>query len=634
LDETADLGNRANIATEIARFAGLAEDQKLDEIADRLKVICDSSFVPCFMDEGGLLAEDGRYHEVYVALMNVLMSRDDVHLAFIHRRHPHVDELLDRFAITELGVRPIETPAMRLLVHQLLRPLNLKATAADVNELVEYLDGYPPAAYMLAGFAARYGFAALLADKSILQDFKARVFARFIGALWLTDSEWSILQYLAAEQAVPLVALGVATELGSGELVPMLRKLIDLSLVIVVDDAFAVSGPVRTAIQRARGLIGEREYARIVAALTQRFWSDADASPTIEVVDATLHAVARSGRTDFESYADLVRPSTVHRMAKESYDRKEWARALAYAERTLLMDSTRADARVIQFKALVRLEEWARAGSVLTDIEQSGDRKQFYLRGFYAWKRRQFDDATRYYQSALDAGDRANAVYRDYAECLYRLSQFEQALDKIRIVRDRDPGNVYILDLVSRICIDGKMFDQAGQALEQLERADAERRFIHHRKSRYYSARQMLDLALVEAESACGTGVAAFEAYAQKADVLIDKQEFEAATFVIDELKQRFGKSRSDVQTGLQCKLLIRRRQWREAQVVWQTLLEKALPVHRAMLRQILLLKAEDTDLTGSERQAARFEAQEIRSDLQVLAWVDEPDVDEADYEE
>jgi hypothetical protein len=139
----------------------------------------------------------------------------------------------------------------------------------------------------------------------------------------------------------------------------------------------------------------------------------------------------------------------------------------------------------------------------------------------------------------------------------------------------------------------------------------------------------MLDLALVEAESACGTGVAAFEAYAQKIDVLIDKQEFEAATFVIDELKQRFGKSRSDVQTGLQCKLLIRQRRWREAQVVWQTLLEKALPVHRAMFRQILLLKAEDTDLAGSERQVARFEAQEIRSNWQVLAWVDEPDYEE-----
>jgi tetratricopeptide (TPR) repeat protein len=477
---------------------------------------------------------------------------------------------------------------------------------------------------MSAGFASRYGFEALLADKSVLVDFKARAFAKLVGALNLSDHCWLILQYLAGEQAVPLAALSAATELTSSELVPLLRDLIDLSLVLVVDDTFAMSGPIRTAVQRAKGRLSADVYTRIASALTARFWNDEQSSPTIEVVDATLHAVGRSGRGDLGQYADLVRPSTVHQMAKESYDRKEWPLALAYAERTLSMDPSRWDAQVIQFKALVRLEEWAGAEKVLSQIEKRGDKKQFYLRGFYYWKRRDFEGAASSFQSALDAGDRANAVYRDYAEVLHRLGQYDRALSMIRTVQRRDPGNVYVLDLVTRISIDGKLFDQAEGALAELERADVERRFIHHRRSRYYSARGMLDLALAEADSAAATGIAAFEAFAQRADVLIDLKDVDRAEAALEELKKRFGKARLDIQAGLRCKLLLRQKKWREASAVWETLVDKALPVHRMMLRQILMLKAEDPKVSAAESADARRQAEALQAEPQVLTLEDE----------
>jgi tetratricopeptide (TPR) repeat protein len=624
LDETADIAGRSQIASESTRFRALQPSEQVAELATQLATISASGFVPCLVDEGGVLSDEGRYHTRYMELVSSLMARDDTHVAFLHRRRPDVSDLEGRVAISNLAVRPLERAPMRLLMQQLLRAKEIKASSNDVNEIVDFLDGYPPAAYMAVGFAERYGFQALLADKSVLVDFKARAFAKLIAALNLSDQSWLILQYLAGEQAVPLAALSAATELSTSDLVPTLRELIDLSLVVVIGDTFAMSSPIRTAVHRFKGRLPANAYARIAMALTSRFWSDAQASPTIEVVDATLHAVGRSGGGSLDQYADLVRPSTLHQMAKESYDRKEWSLAVAYADRTLEMDRSRSDAQVIKFKGLVRLEEWSAAEEVLAEIENRGDKKQFYLRGFYHWKRRDFEAAARSFQAALEVGDRANAVYRDYAEVLYRLGQYDRALSMIRTVQNRDPGNVYVLDLVTRIAIDGERFDEAEKAIEELERSDTERRFIHHRKSRLYLAQGLLDLALVEADEAAATGIAAFEAFAQRTNVLIMLGDFSAAETALEDLKQRFGNTRGDVQLGLRCKLLLRQNKWREAAVVWNSLADKALPVHRMMLRQLLTIKSEDPGLNQAEREAARREAETVQAQSQALILDDD----------
>ncbi len=618
LDETEDLVSRKKIAEKMLEFNDLDEKNKYIKIADQLKIICESSFVPCLIDEGGILTDEGWYLDKYISLMGEFMRYDDANIAFIHKRHPRLQDLQARFALTEVSVNPIDPDSMRLLIHQIFRPLNIRMSSAGVDELIDYLDGYPPAAYMSAGYAEKYGFESLLADKSILQEFKARVFARYISELKLSEQGWAILQYLAGEQSLPLNVLSVALAIDVSSLVPIMRELIDLSLIVMHEDSFAISKPVRTAVQRARGLIRKEEYERMASDLTQRFWSGNDASPTIEVVDATLHAVARSGSIDFEPYTDLVRPSIVHRMAKEAYDRKQWGIALTYAERTIRMDPTRSEARVIQFKALVRLEEWPRAEAVLKEIADTGDRIEFYLRGFLAWKRRRYTEAIEHFQSALDAGHQASAVYRDYAECLYRIGQYDRALDKIRVVQGRDPGNVFILDLICRICIDGKKFDQAEEYLKQLDRADVDKRFIYHRKSRFYSEKKMLDLALSEAEKACQAGIAAFEAYAQKADILIDMENYGEAFTLVEDIKKQFGGQRADVQIGLKCKIQIRKRRWREALAIWRTLREQGLPVHQAMLKRILTLKSEDQSLTNEERETAANEASAILIDLPV----------------
>jgi tetratricopeptide (TPR) repeat protein len=626
LDETSDLGTRENMAREIQAFSQLQNIEKIREIVNRLHILCNNKSIPCLIDQGGVLDEFGKYRSEYVDLINSFVEdEEDKYLAFLHRRSPAIVNIENSKNILHQRIKPLELHESHLLLQRLCR--DLKPSSDVLQHIAEYLDGYPPAAYFTARHAQTYGIDATVSDKSLLVDFKARSFTRFVSDLNLSDQEWRILQYLSSEQLVPLAAVAVAVESNSQDTAQLLRNLIDNSLVVVVDDNYGVSPPIRDAIFRAKGHITKEMYNRIRINLTKEFWSDSEAAPTIEVVDATLHAVARSGSTEFDPYRDLVRVSIVHRLAQECYYRKEWELALEYAKRAERMGANRQDVRSICFKALVQLEKWQEAESQLEKIEGKYDRQAFYLKGFMLRKRQRFAEAIKAFESALAAGDRSFSVHRDYAECLYREGRFREAFEKIKWALERQPENIYVLDQIIRIYIDSRKNGdpqpvitqvEAEDFLERLERFDLDRRFVHHRKATFLAMNGLWHQALIEAEAACKASYSPFEAHALKIDIFIELGEFTKAEQELNDLAKRFRSQRHNVQLGTRCKLLIRQGKWREAEVVWNNLTDRESPVHQSLRKGILDLKANDPSISLMQRQDAIHEAEYLRSILRV----------------
>jgi hypothetical protein len=363
LDETADLGTRAHMAEELNSFLKLSESAKIHEIVLRLHILCDSRCIPCLVDMGGMLDEFGAYKPEYIHLLDVFSSTDeDYYLVLIHKRSPLIDFNDKRFLAQKLP--HLSDNQTKLLLTRLFRTAEINFDEDSVSELVPYLDGYPPSAYFSASFSKKYTLSALLADKSALADFNAKTFTRFMIDLNLTELEWLILRYLRSESTVPLSAILIATNSTPEVIVPLLINLIDLSLVVAIDDNFAIASPIKAAISRIQGFLGIDVYDRLAKELTNAFWSKEDAAPSLEIVDATLNAVARSGSTDFSPYQDLVRVSTVHRLAQECYYKKEWELAREYSARAERMDSDRVDVKALHFKTLVQLERWTDPESV------------------------------------------------------------------------------------------------------------------------------------------------------------------------------------------------------------------------------------------------------------------------------
>jgi len=566
LEETADIGTRKDLATEVAQFDALDVKEQFKEVAAKLHVLCGDRNLPCFVDRGGILEDLGDYKDTFVGLIDEFLAEDEDHyLAFIHRRKPALHQLPQARSVLSQAVPPLSLNDTKLLLGQLLKRNGITTDKTTIDEVAPIIGGYPPAAHFTATYFKLYGVDTVLADKSILADFKARNFSRFLADLNLSDAAWVILQYLCSEVAVPLTAIAIALGKDSEATASIVRSLIDQSLVLVFGDSYALSPPIREAVERVKGYLSSDQYNRIADGLTRTFWANEDVAPSLHVIDATLHAVARSDNPSLSKYTDLVRPSTVHRLAIECYRRKQWEPALEYAKRVETMDPRRRDAWAIHFKALVQLERWDEAEGVLRDIEAKRDRIAYYLKGFMLRRRGKHRDACRAFESALRAGDKANAVYRDYADSLYRLGEFEKAAEKVKVVLERDPENVFILDLLARVYLHCGQQDEADDVIRLLERYDISKRFVHHRKAALLSQKTLWDLALIEAEAACGTRLSPFEAFAQQANILIELGRFDDAKSTIENLERKFRTQGRDVRYGLSCKLLLREGRWRES---------------------------------------------------------------------
>jgi tetratricopeptide (TPR) repeat protein len=624
LDETAEVVTRVELARETELFRLLPEHRKISEVVTRLSSICQGRFVPCLIDRGAVLDEAGAIRQPYDALLAEFCAANlDHYLALVHTRAPQIRLVLYAERVLQQRIDPLRPHESRLLLLQLLRREDVAVSTSELDELSYYIDGYPPAAYFVTRQAKTYGIATTIADKSLLTDFKAKRFTRFLLDLHLHDSEWDVLTYIASEELVPLAAVAVALGRTTDSIAEVIRKLIDNSLLIVADDNLAVSPPIRTAVTRTKGHLSREEFVAIRDRLTDAFWSGEAPAPAIEVIDMTLHAVARSGATDFEPYRDLVRPSIVHRLARECYYRQEWRLARDYAERAQQMGANNADIRSIEFKALVRLESWPAAEKKLDEIKRMGDHDYLFLKGFILRRRRQFEAACAAYEAAMRGGDTRFALRRDYADCLHRLGRYKEATAELRSVLARQSENIFVLDLALRIYIDGlkdgedsgMTSDEANRYLSDLERFDVDGHFVHHRKAALLAHQHRWAEALAESEAACEANPHMFEAFAKRCDILIETAQYRKAQEEIDALAEEFGVQK-DIQRGLRVKLLIRQDRWREALAEWHTLDDKQRGVHRGLLLRIKELQAQDNSLLLTERQAAEKAVEELRAEL------------------
>ena len=114
-----------------------------------------------------------------------------------------------------------------------------------------------------------------------------------------------------------------------------------------------------------------------------------------------------------------------------------------------------------------------------------------------------------------------------------------------------------------------------------------------------------------------------FEAMAQRADILIELSHFPEAASAVEELIP-LGVMKRDVKTGLKCKLLLRQGKWQEAQVLWQGLHQKELPVQQGLRKEILLQKAADVMTAPADRKEALDELERIGEPIQLPLVVSE----------
>ena len=307
----------------------------------------------------------------------------------------------------------------------------------------------------------------------------------FLRILKLSATEREVLAYLSSETRLSVEGVSTATGRPLETIATAMASLLDLNLLEHHDNEYAVSGPIQLAVRRSERSLSRQWYERAFARFEVEFWSNEHSFPPISVVDATLRAGLRVGLRRSEGYGALVRPSQLVNAADELYHRKEYGRALDYVERAKRMGLPTAQMDEIRVKSLAQLRRFGDARAALRDYRQHGERRRHYLEGFVARKGGDHSVACSHFQRGYAKGDRSPSLLRDYADSLLRIGAVEDAATMAKTALERAPGNVYILDLISRIEITIGTHEDVEAALDALEAVDLNVQFIPQRRIAY-----------------------------------------------------------------------------------------------------------------------------------------------------
>lgn len=614
---------------QLEAFRSLAPRDQGREVADQLAFLARQGGAPCIVDRGAMLDSAGKYFECYADVLRRFLNDRDVYLTLVHKRAPNYLGLTIRSQILERRLRPLEQADAQALVSRLLREANVPVEPNQTALLAEVVGGYPPAAYYVVAQIEDYGIDVVLSDASRTADFHSRSFWRFLRDLKLPSVEHEILVYLASETRLGLGGIAAATGHTVERAAAAIRQLVDLSIVEVSDGEYSVTAPIQATVLRTEDGLGRKWYEAAFQRLEIEYWADERALPPISVVDATLRASLRIGHAT-GGYSGLVRPSLLIHAAQEMYHRRSFEHALEYLERAEKMGARTAQLVEIRVKSLAQLGKFKEARISIVDYRAFQDRRQWYLEGFIERKAGEHTRACSKFQQGYSRGDRTLSLLRDYADSQLRTDALAEAGSIARQALEREPSNIYVLDLVARIEIAGGTRGDAEAALDALEAADLEMNFILLRRAAYLLARrgsaEAVRRAITLATEAAARRDSPLEAHLVLARGLIRAKQWDRFEQVKNEIIKRRHRDGSTVIRALDLDAAIRRGDWRRA----ESLLPRTPSTadERESRAEILDLKSVDHAVALTERQEAKEEASRLRKGGPSEVRPIRPDVD------
>jgi len=611
ISELGEVDSLMGMEHEITSFREKTLSEQADTIADLLHRICEDNVAPCIVDDGALLESSSYYKPEANELFQSLKRYPETVVALIHTHRPRMSD--EEFSANEACYERIPALDNTASKQLLTKRLQLAKAEFDVDQLdliVPYLGGYPPAVTLAVGLIRDYGLSVLLADKSILVNFQIQTFAEVLNMLNLTPEQWEVLRVLAAGLELPLESLASALRINTEALAPIMRYLVDLNLVLVSNSVFSIAYPIRFAVQASKGTLSVEEFNVIGRSLKDAFWDGQDKLPSYQVIESTISAILRSDDPDLKPFGGLVLPSLLFRAAKDSYEQwgyTNWEKALGLLKRLLMLEPTHRGALVLLMKIQVKMGHWPDAEKTLKQIQEQRMPERYALEGYLFWKQHKYQRAVNLYKVSLRNGERAVEVYHGLASCLFQMGEIEEASRYIEEgLRNRARHNGLLIDLAAKMAIVAQDFEKANDYVEQLRRLNAMTDY-HHRAATLFAAQKRPAEALPHAREALNGSRGRYEIDCVLISILVDLRHFPEAEERLRELerKDRTSGIRMDVRLGLRVKLLMRQGDWRAAEAYWELISDKSTVVHKTLRMELLERKISDKLLSPTLKQSS-----------------------------
>ncbi len=470
-----------SIGDDLRVFGAAALKDQAKEIAQRLSHFADLGQAVTIVTGNGIFEENGFLKPWAPILFDELAHDRRVKLVVVSNRRLHENELRAHPNVLQIAVPPLKEEDVRTLMIQSMVAFGAKPELPS-TDVIRTIGGHPGIARATAALVAQRGPAVLEAHPADLFSLQEEMLGDSLDFTHRTPIERDVLSALSwvpqlagdTLKRVVLARNGVSPE----EFADAVSGLILACLVEVSGANYLISAPIRSLFRRLHGYGSKELMAAFSAALRDELErARRDDELRAELMDALAFMAAIEGGTLPPEFRDLLLPSTLQEVIKETYDRghddpEALRRVVAWGESAIKarMDETaREEILAYVLRAHVRLGSKSEARDLLDFFDERCYRSRFYLRAFYL--RISQDDlkgAVRMLLKAREIGKYMKLVVGDLARCYQRLGWWPRLHDLMQDQADYIGRNPVLLDVRAGMLIAQGAFDEADKVIRIL----------------------------------------------------------------------------------------------------------------------------------------------------------------------
>lgn len=547
----------------IDKIRNLSIQEACNRTLINLRAIVAKGELPVMIDEGGFLDNDGYIREPIKTIIQSLEPNDEAYIFFISVRKP---QQLMGLTIPVIHLEPLFKNESKHLISLLANRAELSILPTEIDELADYVAGYPPSAYFAIQQAKYYGLELLMRDKARLVQFRTSVFLKHFAKISLDENDQALLRLLAIYSPLPLSVISNVVSIDLEKIYDKIIYLIDLALILTTEEGYyRIADPVADAAINAFGFPSEEQHKKLAKSLYD-YIKESIADTAFLDLSRVLFRAARWAKDDMIARGAIYLSNDLIRLTESSYHAGKYEETLTFGKAALAERPDSVTARRFFVRALIQNEEWQEAGAQIQELKKYDlPREVYFLTGFLERRRNNIPAAVSAYLESEGLGKRGAAINRELGLCYHLMGDNEKAFHYIKEALAQHGDNRYIVDLFITIATQQGNEAAARKELSRLELIDRPL-FYYHRLSRVELYFGRLDEARNAAEKAfkCETWPN-FEVIAQFAYCEIGLGNIPEAEQLINILDNRFGKILHDIRTSLRCNLEIARKHYGEA---------------------------------------------------------------------
>ncbi|RYZ72689.1 MAG: tetratricopeptide repeat protein [Proteobacteria bacterium] len=464
LDILTPISTLAAYRAHITSFAIANDARKAELIAAQINRLLDGREAVFVHDDGGVLNDDGGFHQHFVGILASVNSYPHPALTFIARRMvPHGLRRANSFA-AYCPLSAMANGEIKQLIGLMLRGANIAYSPEELDQLVELSDGHPLNVAFIVEAVRQYTLPVFLADTTGLRQWKHNRAAEFIRQIQFSDGECRIL---GALRDFRVLDFSTIADLLNGDTVTASKSvanLIDLHMLEPAGNAYALSAPVRPAVERDRRFESTgKERQALLRTLANMLKSDGATDVSTSMINTSILAALEADEELPELFSALLLPSHFVWLARRKYDDRKYEEALELARHAVASVSRLSHSGAIEACRLVCLSaarlgnEEAFQGGINAirnyTTDSWGKSSLEFLLGFNHRLKGNLPLAERNFRTAYDHSPGNFWAARELASVCSKRGDAAGAEKFARRAYEVAPDSPYVLDVLLKVLI-------------------------------------------------------------------------------------------------------------------------------------------------------------------------------------